>query len=431
MGGGAPYFTPEEVEYQTMHINDNRGPEITAAIIIVAVLAALSVFLRLACRRYTKCAISWDEYFILAGLVRTGTWHLTLTEERMLTLKDLRTGYVLLPGVYSGLGKHVLAVGLPNAQRYIKTQYANMFLWAFAMATIKVSILLFYRRVFPPGATSQKWRICHITLLVATVILCVISVFGSGFECTPVAFVWDLTIPGGHCIDLIALARFTSISNTITDILILSLPIPIILGLQMNRPKKNGICGLFLLAIPLTLREKSPILIANFLGATLPNSVCIASIIRFVYLQHLNRMDPTWTNIDACIWTTVEPCIGIVSACLPIMGPVLRTNLVTLTTSIFRSKKRSHQANSSGGFTGSGGTHKEKKSFGKLAGVGPGSGGRMDRQESDVDMLGSDRSGMNRQGSANTGDEEMGLVGVHHGQRGAKEGPNFGVAEVK
>lgn len=58
-----------------MHINDNRGPEIMAAIIIVAILAALSVFLRLACRRYTKCAISWDEYFILAGLVRTGTAH--------------------------------------------------------------------------------------------------------------------------------------------------------------------------------------------------------------------------------------------------------------------------------------------------------------------------------------------------------------------
>lgn len=113
------------------------------------------------------------------------------------------------------------------------------------------------------------------------------------------------------------------------------------------------------------------------------------------------------------------------------MGPVLRTNLVTFTTSIFRSKKRSYQANSSGGFTGSGGTHKEKKSFGKLAGVGPGSKGRMDRQGSDVGMLGSDRGGMNRQGSANTGDEEMGLVGVHHGQGGAKEGPSFGVAEVK
>ena len=125
--------------------------------------------------------------------------------------------------------------------------YAYQLFWAFAMAFIKVSILLFYRRVFPPGTTSRKWRICHLTLIVASVAFCLISVFGSGFACTPVAFIWDLTIQGGHCINLIALARFTCITGSITDVLILALPMPIVWSLQMDRSKKIGICGVFLL----------------------------------------------------------------------------------------------------------------------------------------------------------------------------------------
>lgn len=30
------------------------------------------------------------------------------------------------------------------------------------------------------------------------------------------------------------------------------------------------------------------------------------------------------TDVDACIWSTVEPCIGVVSACLPVMRPILQ-----------------------------------------------------------------------------------------------------------
>lgn len=74
MRGNAPYFSSEE--YQTKHINDDRGPEILASIITLAVMATLAVTLRLACRRYTKIAMAWDDYIIILGLVREehGVW---------------------------------------------------------------------------------------------------------------------------------------------------------------------------------------------------------------------------------------------------------------------------------------------------------------------------------------------------------------------
>ena len=70
MGTTEVYLTPEEIAYQMENINDNRGPEIMTSTIVLAVLATVAVISRLACRRLTKIAISWDDYLIVVGLVR-------------------------------------------------------------------------------------------------------------------------------------------------------------------------------------------------------------------------------------------------------------------------------------------------------------------------------------------------------------------------
>ncbi|KAI4232873.1 MAG: hypothetical protein L6R40_007277 [Gallowayella cf. fulva] len=129
---------------------------------------------------------------------------------------------------------------LPSPQ----IQYAFEFLWSVGITCIKLSILLFYRRLFPQQNTSNRWRACHLALCIASGILGVISLFGSAFQCTPVKFLWDPTIPGGHCINFSAFARFTSVVNIVTDVLILAMPIPIVWSLQLERSKKQkGVVG--------------------------------------------------------------------------------------------------------------------------------------------------------------------------------------------
>ncbi|KAL8659359.1 MAG: hypothetical protein Q9226_000479 [Calogaya cf. arnoldii] len=340
----AAFLSPEEIVYQMANIDDNRGPEIVASTIVLAVLATLAVILRLACRRFTKIAISWDDYLIVIGLVFT-------------LAMCFCQGY----GVNFGSGKHVLAAGPLEVQKYIKIMYAYQMFWAFAMAFIKVSILLFYRRLFPSEATTTSWRMCNLALMVASVAFCLISVFGSGFACTPVAYIWDTTIRGRHCINLIALARFTCITGFVTDILILTLPIPIVWGMHLNRSKKIAVSGVFLLG----------------------SFVCVASIVRFYYLEQISRNDPTWGNVNSGIWTTVESSIGIISACLPIMAPILRTKVVAVATSVFCFKKSSQTSNT---FTNpsAANVHKEKKGWARLVGAGS-KGAGSERQGSDRD----------------------------------------------
>lgn len=55
------------------------------------------------------------------------------------------------------------------------------------------------------------------------------------------------------------------------------------------------------------------------------HSVCIASIVRIYYMTFLSdSVDITWIMGDVFIWSSVEPCIGILCACLPTMKPLLR-----------------------------------------------------------------------------------------------------------
>lgn len=56
------------------------------------------------------------------------------------------------------------------------------------------------------------------------------------------------------------------------------------------------------------------------------SSVCVASGVRIHYLTFLEgNPDITWTLSDVSVWSTVEPCIGIICACLPVLQPFLRS----------------------------------------------------------------------------------------------------------
>ena len=55
-------------------------------------------------------------------------------------------------------------------------------------------------------------------------------------------------------------------------------------------------------------------------------SVCIASIIRAVYVGQISLTDPSWSDALRAMWTVVELSLGVVSACLPTLRPlVVRT----------------------------------------------------------------------------------------------------------
>lgn len=112
------------------------------------------------------------------------------------------------------------------------------------LALVKTSMLLFLLKL---GSQKPGVRWCihslnalNLSLMVAIFVVVI-------FECSPVAFSWDKTIPGGHCIDEATFLIATSALTIFTDILSLALPFWVFLDLKMPMRVKIALLFVFLL----------------------------------------------------------------------------------------------------------------------------------------------------------------------------------------
>jgi hypothetical protein len=70
-------------------------------------------------------------------------------------------------------------------------------------------------------------------------------VSGTIFQCTPISYFWNRKILGGHCIDTATFWYGHAAWNTVMDVLILVLPVPVIRSLSIGRNRKVAVCGVF------------------------------------------------------------------------------------------------------------------------------------------------------------------------------------------
>jgi hypothetical protein len=112
------------------------------------------------------------------------------------------------------------------------------------LALVKSSVLIFLTRIFG----QKDWvRRSLLWLNVANISQMVAVFFAIVLQCTPVAFNWDPTIRGGHCVDRRILFVSTAVFNIVTDILILGLPLYVFSTLRIPRRAKIALLVVFLL----------------------------------------------------------------------------------------------------------------------------------------------------------------------------------------
>ncbi|KAL2816082.1 hypothetical protein BJX63DRAFT_430374 [Aspergillus granulosus] len=197
--------------------------------------------------------------------------------------------YLIIPALIASLGQSALYIGL----------LANQILdFPFTVTPAKISILLFYVRIFQ----TRSFKI--LSYIVGFLVLGhgIGVFFAAVFQCSPVQYTWDKTIPGGSCFDQQAFYRYVSLPNILTDFVILIMPMPVVWKLQTRLTQKLALTGVFLLG-----------------GLGL-----VTSILRMViFFQESALTDPTWTSVNLGIWTVLEGGIIIVAACLPSIWPLI------------------------------------------------------------------------------------------------------------
>ena len=122
-----------------------------------------------------------------------------------------------------------------------KAYYASQILWALAIPVIKGSILMLYCYIF--GCLRYFRR---IACAIGTFSICwsTAVIIALGFKCRPIQAVWDKSIPG-TCFSNSHFDIASSVPNTVTDFVILLLPMKAVAQLHTTRSQKYQLAFIF------------------------------------------------------------------------------------------------------------------------------------------------------------------------------------------
>jgi hypothetical protein len=129
-----------------------------------------------------------------------------------------------------------------HADPFLQAKFALNCISILGLGLVKSSILVLYHNIFK----LRKFRIC-IWLVLAFVIGWTISFFFSHlFTCYPIT-VFIEPFYGNKCVDIVPMFLSLLYTDVIADVVILILPIPMVLTVQLPLKKKLAVIGMFTL----------------------------------------------------------------------------------------------------------------------------------------------------------------------------------------
>ncbi|RYP60853.1 hypothetical protein DL769_007953 [Monosporascus sp. CRB-8-3] len=243
------------------------------ASIIVAILVLLVVGMRVVGRRLGP-GLGWDDGLPLA---------ISLLAAQGLT-SPLGSGY----------DQHEHPEVFPNFSYIVKVIFGMQYAYVVALAATKASVLCFYLRVFATAsvARASKW------LLGFCVIWALAFIFAPIFLCRPVSAQWTRL---GKCGDHIPLILSSIISNVVSDLVIMWLPMPSIWSLQARKTDKIGIMACFALGL----------------------ACGVCCIVRLIYMAAANANEKFTAMLPTTLFLFVlEPNIAIICVSIPMLRPL-------------------------------------------------------------------------------------------------------------
>ncbi|KAM3521712.1 hypothetical protein NHJ13051_006079 [Beauveria bassiana] len=195
-----------------------------------------------------------------------------------------------------GVGYHVNSLSKHAVHNISKWLLITEVIYIWNLCWTKLSLLMMYYRLFRlPGFKKQ-------VITVGTFVVCwAISIsFLFIFICKPIEKLWIPEMPG-TCVNEVGVWLANASSTIFSDILILILPIPQIWRLHLKRSEKIGLTMVFGLGF----------------------FAVFTSSYRTWVLFNYDKNDIPYSLAPLLVWSDVEMCAGIISACLPTLRPIL------------------------------------------------------------------------------------------------------------
>ncbi|KAI1100036.1 hypothetical protein F4804DRAFT_345056 [Jackrogersella minutella] len=274
----------------------NRPEVIEGVSVSMLCLSSICVLYRLYIRLYVVRARGWDDFFVLLYLI-TG----------------LLAGISVCISPRYGLGRHFIQLEPSGMLAYLKIFYVTNASYIMSTTLIKISLLFQYLRVYRNGHMRS---ICIVMIVI-------VSAWGSAFSfmawvpCFPVSGFWTFDARakcygfGSRDVSefYASYVSHTAI-NTVLDMIVFAIPVPLYFQRDTVRRTKLGLVGLVTMgAIVNGLTIWRLITIVGHRATTSPT------------------FDPTWYGAISILLGSVEANIASICASVPIFWPSLKARL--------------------------------------------------------------------------------------------------------
>ncbi|PWY96283.1 hypothetical protein BO94DRAFT_551967 [Aspergillus sclerotioniger CBS 115572] len=200
---------------------------------------------------------------------------------------------------HGGMGIHIWNVTPATYIVYSKVLLSAVIIYVPTLALAKISLIVLYHRTLHQKR-YQRWILYSLAFMIIGYSFALMMAFLLG--CRPVQRAWNPLVPG-TCLDQDTLYIATAVSNIISDIALILVPIPTVLGLNMPSIQKVGLLLMFMIGC-----------------ATL-----VTGILRLLSIMpFLNSEDPTYTIGLPDLLINIEANFAIICICLPFLRHFLR-----------------------------------------------------------------------------------------------------------
>ncbi|KAI6087259.1 hypothetical protein F4821DRAFT_259218 [Hypoxylon rubiginosum] len=258
---------------------------IVACGIVFSFLPAIVVGLRVLARRKANRLLDTSDYLIITSGV----------------LVVIYQGVAISSVLAGGVGFHVNDIedrfGVkPGTTLFLKHLIAIQVLWAVTLGLCRISIIHLFTKIFVVQSFIVVARATYV-LIILWALAAILSAF---LLCQPFEFNWDKTIEGGVCGNPMVSWIVTGVLNMISDLIILIMPMPYLLGLELAWPKRLVLAATFGIGI----------------------LTCVVSIVRVVIMTQIDFNDITYTIPHTVLFSALEPCVAVTLACVIILRPL-------------------------------------------------------------------------------------------------------------
>ncbi|RYP05962.1 hypothetical protein DL764_003466 [Monosporascus ibericus] len=241
--------------------------------IMVAILVLVVVCVRVVGRRFGP-GLGWDDGLPLA---------ISLLAGQGLTLH-----------IGGGYDQNEHPEVFTNISYYFKVIFAMQQAYIVALAATKASVLCFYLRVFTTTnvGRASKW------LLGFCVVWALAFMLAPIFICRPVSAQWTGL---GKCGNLVPLIQSAIITNIVSDLVIMCLPMHSIWSLQARKADKIGVMTCFALGL----------------------ACVVCCLVRLIYLVAADANEKLTATLPTMVFLIIlEPNLAIICVSIPMLRPL-------------------------------------------------------------------------------------------------------------